>query len=113
MLSLSIWMKNRQRLKDTLTSIKYFYREYTAYNLIFTFIGLYFLLTSGAIAGIWVFWIKVFGYLFLAVIFLRTRRKFLYFFHNLGSSLLFLFTSSITIDCLITLTIYSFIFFFE
>ncbi len=94
------------RPKNLLVAIKYFYREYTVYNLIFTAIGLYFILAYGYISFIYVFWIKVFGYGFLTILYLLSQRKYLYFFHNLGIGTLTLFTSSIALDALITLSIF-------
>ncbi|XOV95043.1 MAG: hypothetical protein ACFHWX_10100 [Bacteroidota bacterium] len=94
---------------NLLISIRYFFREYTGYNLIFTLIGLYFILGYGIISLIYVFWIKVFGYIFLAFLYMANRKKYFYFFHNLGIDRKTLFLTGITIDSILALIIYGLI----
>ncbi len=98
---------DKTRLKSLIIAFKLFYREYTVYNLIFTVIGLYFLLGFGAVAWIWIFWIKAFGYVLLATLYYTHRKKFLCFFHNLGASTSFLFASAIASDFILVVVVYS------
>lgn len=98
------------RDNNLIHAVKYFYREYTVHNLIFTVIGLYFIIFYGMVSFIYVFWIKCFGYLVLAILYLISRKKHLYFFHNLGVGTIQLFALSIVFDMLMALSLYTIIY---
>lgn len=96
-------------LRNWLVASKYLFREHTANNLIFTFLGASWLLIYEATDYSDIFWIKVFGYAGTCLAYYWSRKKHLYFFHNLGLNIQVLVASSLAIDMIITMVIISII----
>lgn len=92
-------------MRNWMISMKYFYREFTIYNLLFTVSGVGLLLSYSSLSYSYIFWGKVAGYAFTATIYYWYRRKYFYFFHNLGINKRTLLISSISIDALLTLLV--------
>jgi|GEM_PF-5918967 len=93
--------------RNWLIGFKYFYKEYTIYNLIFTVICLWFLVRYGRYDHAYIFWIKFVGFLGTGFFYYQRRKKYLYFFYNLGLDKKSLILFSILIDTIITLVIFN------
>ena len=89
--------------RNTITSIKFLYRELTLYNLVFTAISVKTLILHGASSYPYIFWIKVAGHVFTFTVYYWYRKKYLYFFHNLNINKRYLMAFSIIVDSCITL----------
>lgn len=92
-------------MKVKVTALGYLYREHTVYNLLFTAVSADLLLRYGAISYIFIFWIKVVGFAGITLAYYWTRRKYLYFFHNLGFTTSNLLIASLIMDATISLII--------
>ena len=77
---------NRNHSKYWLIACRYLYREYTVYNLIFTVLCLDLLIryAEASYMYMYIFWLKVVGYVGTAIAYYWSRKKHLYFFYNLG-----------------------------
>lgn len=91
--------------RSQVTVIIYLYREYAIYNLLFTGLGIYLLFRYGGLSTPFIFWLKVMGYVVTALIYYWSRRKHLYFFHNLGWTLKELAGAALVIDAILTVLI--------
>ncbi|MEM6523240.1 MAG: hypothetical protein AAF693_05600 [Bacteroidota bacterium] len=71
-------------MTNWLISIKYLFRDCIIYNLIFTLFGVYLLIEYSVNSYTYIFWIRVFGYVFTFISYFWYKKKHLYFYHNLG-----------------------------
>ncbi|MCR9252971.1 MAG: hypothetical protein NXI20_21330 [bacterium] len=94
-------------MKNWITPIKYLYREITVYNLIFTALSINILIYYGPGSLAYIFWMKVIGYAFTTIAYYWSRKRHLYFFHNLQLNRVNLFIISTAIDLVITILLLS------
>ena len=92
-------MKNRK------IALKYLYKEHTVYNLLFTALSVDLLVRYGSISYPYIFWLKIVGFVGISVAYYWSRKKHLYFFHNLGLNPRALIIFSFTIDTALSLTV--------
>ena len=71
-------------MKHWKLAFKYLYREHTIYNLLFTALCVNLLIPYGAASYSYIFWLKVVGFVGISVAYYWGRKKYLYFFYNLG-----------------------------
>ncbi|MEM1134460.1 MAG: hypothetical protein AAGI07_01380 [Bacteroidota bacterium] len=89
-------------VRKWLIGMGYFFREYTMYNLIFTYFAIDIFLEGGTASYSYIFWLKIFGFITTATIYYWSRKKYFYFFHNFGLSIRELFISAFLIDACLT-----------
>lgn len=94
-------------MRNWIISIKYLYRECMVYNLVFTLIAADLLIRFGVNSFTSIFWIKVIGYVFTAIVYYWNRKQYLYFFHNLNQNRRNLIISAVSSDLLITIILFS------
>lgn len=92
-------------MKNLGIALPYLYREHTIYNLLFTVLSVDLLIRYGAISYPFIFWLKVVGFAGINIAYYWSRRKHLYFFHNLGLSTRDLMVCSLAIDTALSLVI--------
>lgn len=80
------------------TAFRYLYREHTVYNLLFTILCVDLLIRYGPSSYSYIFWLKVVGFVGISVAYYWSRKKHLYFFHNLGLNARDLILFSLMID---------------
>ncbi len=85
-------------MRNWIICVKYLYKEFIAYNLVFTLIGADLLIKYGARSYVYIVWIKIVGFAFIGIIYYWNRRKYLYFFYNLHINRSDLIISSLCID---------------
>jgi len=78
--------------------LKYVFKEHTIYNLVFTALAVYFLLAFGSDSVPYIFWLKVIGTSAVSCAWYFMRKKYLFFFHNLGVSLKSLIVYALVAD---------------
>lgn len=94
-------------MKKKMHVLGYLYREHTVYNLLFTVVSADLLLRYGAISHVSIFWIKVVGFVGITLAYHWSRKKHLYFFHNLGFTTRSLLLSSFIMDTTVSLIIFT------
>ncbi|MFY0601075.1 MAG: hypothetical protein JXR03_15470 [Cyclobacteriaceae bacterium] len=87
------------------------YKDFIVYNLIFTIWAGVILFFYRESSFPFLFWIKLFGFTFLAFIYYQSRKSRLNFYHNLGFSIKQLIMYSILIDWAITLPLFVLIYY--
>ena len=92
-------------MRQKISALAYLYREHTVYNLLFTAVSADLLLRYGAVSYVFIFWVKVVGFVGVTLAYYWSRRKHLYFFHNLGLSTRGLLVSSFIVDTALSLII--------
>ncbi|MEM9858136.1 MAG: hypothetical protein AAF843_12300 [Bacteroidota bacterium] len=95
------------RMKRWLISIKYLFRDCIVYNLLFTFFGIYLFVGHATNSYVYIFWIKIMGYLFTLITYYWYRKKHLYFYHNLGFNKRTVATMIIGVDLVLTSIIFT------
>lgn len=94
-------------MRERISHLGYLYREHTVYNLLFTLVSVDLLLRYGATSHVFIFWVKVVGFAAITVAYYWSRKKYLYFFHNLGFTARSLLVSSFVMDTTVSLVILS------
>lgn len=94
-------------MKKGINALIYLYREHTVYNLLFTAVSADLLLRYGALSHVFILWIKVVGFAGITLAYHWSRKKHLYFFHNLGFTTRSLLISSFVMDTTLLLIILS------
>ena len=92
-------------MKKRIHALPFLFREHTIYNLLFTAVSADLLLRYGAISHVFIFWIKVVGFAGITLACYWSRKKHLYFFHNLGFTTQSLLISSFVMDTTLSLII--------
>ncbi len=92
-------------MKKRIHALPFLFREHTIYNLLFTAVSADLLLRYGAISYVFIFWVKVVGFAGISLAYYWSRKKHLYFFHNLGLSTRSLLIASFIIDTALSLII--------
>ena len=92
-------MKNRR------IALQYLFREHTIYTLLFTLLSAGMLIQYGIRSYLFIFWLKVVGFVGVTAIYYLSRKKQLYFFYNLGLNTRDLLLFSLSIDIVVSLTI--------
>lgn len=92
-------------MKNWIVAIKYLFRDFILYNLLFTCIGSYMLTVYGNSSYTHIFWLKVAGYILTAISYYWYNKKHLYFYHNLGLNKRNLGVIVVSIDGALTLVI--------
>ena len=92
-------------MRQKISVLGYLYREHIVYNLLFTAVSADLLLRYGAISYVFIFWVKVVGFAGISLAYYWSRKKHLYFFHNLGLSTRSLLIASFIIDTALSLII--------
>ena len=92
-------------MKSWIIAAKYFYREYTIYNLLSTAPAVSLLIQLGHKSYPYIFWLKILGYVATALAYYWSRKKYFYFFYNLGLSKKDLIFCSVVPDASLTILI--------
>ena len=85
-------------MKDRKIVFRYLYREHTIYTLIFTLLSVNMLIWYGARSYLFIFWLKVVGFVSVSAFYYLRRKKRMYFFHNLGLNTRELLLASLMMD---------------
>ena len=94
-------------MKKRIHALPFLFREHTIYNLLFTAVSADLLLRYGAVSHVFIFWVKVVGFAGITLACYWSRKKHLYFFHNLGFTTRSLLMSSFMMDTTLSLIILS------
>ena len=94
-------------MKKRIHALPFLFREHTIYNLLFTSVSADLLLRYGAVSHVFIFWVKVVGFAGITLAYYWSRKKHLYFFHNLGFTTRSLLMSSFVMDTTLSLIILS------
>ena len=94
-------------MKKRIHALPFLFREHTIYNLLFTAVSADLLLRYGAVSHVFIFWVKVVGFAGITLAYYWSRKKHLYFFHNLGFTTRSLLMSSFVMDTTLSLIILS------
>ena len=94
-------------MKKRIHALPFLFREHTIYNLLFTAVSADLLLRYGAVSHVFIFWVKVVGFAGITLAYYWSRKKHLYFFHNLGFTTRSLLISSFVMDTTLSLIILS------
>ena len=92
-------------MKDRRIVFKYLYREHTIYNLLFTILSVELLIRYGVRSYLFIFWLKVVGFVGVSIAYYLSRKQRLYFFYNLGLNTRDLLLTSLAIDTVLSLVI--------
>lgn len=99
-------------MREKINVLGYLYREHTVYNLLFTAVSADLLLRYGVLSYVFIFWVKVVGFVSITLACYWARKKHLYFFHNLGFTTRSLLILSFIMDTTLSLVFLTTINFF-
>lgn len=90
-----------------LLAAKYVFREFVLSNLILTGVCEFSLLSYGYRGFIYLFWIKLVGFLVVFGLYYHRKKQKLYFFHNLGLDLPEILILIVVLDSIVTIPLLS------
>ncbi|MEQ9402416.1 MAG: hypothetical protein RIM99_02420 [Cyclobacteriaceae bacterium] len=93
-------------MQKRLIITRYIFRELILTNQLFTVLSAALIYSYNEKSFVYVFWLKVVGFLFSTWMYLQYRKNRLFFFHNLGVSKTMFFTLALLIDTIISIILF-------